>query len=374
MNLHVTHTSLVMSPDCNEPRERWGVFNPASARSAHGRLYLFPRMVAEGNYSRVGIARVEFDAQGNPRAVKRLGMALEPEAAYELIQSPVSGGVEDPRITYVSHLRSYVMVYCALGPAGPRVALAISNDLFAWKRLGVLHFAREGDTDLNRYVNKDGVLFPEPVLDPAGKPALAILHRPTPLISEEGDRRGMPRLGGVDDHPSIWVSYVALESVRSRIDRLTHVYGHSLLASPQQVWESDRIGAGPPPILTDEGWLLFYHGVFRVQPSGTSDTGWHTVYHGGAMLLDRQDPRRILWRSSKPLLHPSETHGLYGNVPRVVFPTAVDARGSDIDVYCGAADSRIAVSRVRIDAHILGMPSAPSKNAVLPGAAEGKVA
>jgi predicted GH43/DUF377 family glycosyl hydrolase len=82
-----------------------------------------------------------------------------------------------------------------------------------------------------------------------------------------------------------------------------------MLATPCETWESDRIGAGAPPILTDQGWLLFYHGVFRVQPVAAPETHAHTAYHGGVMLLDRDDPRRVLWRSPKPVLHPSRAHG-----------------------------------------------------------------
>jgi predicted GH43/DUF377 family glycosyl hydrolase len=76
------------------------------------------------------------------------------------------------------------------------------------------------------------------------------------------------------------------------------------------------------------------------------------------MVLDRSDPRRILWRSPKPVLYPSTAHGQYGHVPRVVFPTAVDVRGQDLDVYCGAADTRIVAITVRVDSRILRAPSA----------------
>ena len=74
---------LVMEPEPGNPLEAEGVLNPAAARGPDGQLYLFPRLVARGNYSRIGIARVRFNEAGDPTGVERLGIALEPEAGYE---------------------------------------------------------------------------------------------------------------------------------------------------------------------------------------------------------------------------------------------------------------------------------------------------
>ncbi|MGA8579922.1 MAG: hypothetical protein WB579_14640, partial [Bryobacteraceae bacterium] len=99
---------LVMEPEPGNPQEVEGVLNPAAARGPDGELYLFPRLVARGNYSRIGIARVRFNADGDPVGVERLGIALEPEADYE--RRPArGGGCEDPRITFVEPLQRYMM-------------------------------------------------------------------------------------------------------------------------------------------------------------------------------------------------------------------------------------------------------------------------
>ena len=86
---------MIMEPRLGDPLEVEGVLNPAAARAPDGTLYLFPRMVAKGNYSRIGIARVLFDGDGNPNGVERMGIALEPKAEYEL--SDIGGGCEDAR-------------------------------------------------------------------------------------------------------------------------------------------------------------------------------------------------------------------------------------------------------------------------------------
>ena len=130
---------LVMEPEPGNPLEVEGVLNPAAVRGPDGQLYLFPRLVARGNYSRIGIARVRFNEAGDPAGVERLGIALEPEADYER-RPDGGGGCEDPRITFVEPLQRYVMTYTAFSPEGPRIALAISEDLFHWQRLGLATF------------------------------------------------------------------------------------------------------------------------------------------------------------------------------------------------------------------------------------------
>src|ERR1700682_343511 len=111
----------IMEPEPGNPHEVEGVLNPAAVRGPDGQLYLFPRLVAQGNYSRIGIARVRFNVAGDPTGVERLGIALEPETDYE--KGPRGGGCEDARITFVEPIQRYVMSYTALSPHGPRIAL-----------------------------------------------------------------------------------------------------------------------------------------------------------------------------------------------------------------------------------------------------------
>lgn len=150
---------VIMRPDPSDPREVEGVLNPATAWGPDGRLHLYPRLVAEGNISRVGIADVEV-TDGVPTGVTRRGVVLEADRAWE--RGTGHGGVEDPRITWIPSLDTHVMTYVAFGPLGPKPALAISSDGQEWTRLGPLQFAYEDalDTDLNLFPNKDVVFFP----------------------------------------------------------------------------------------------------------------------------------------------------------------------------------------------------------------------
>ena len=150
-----------------------GVLNPAAARVPDGELYLFPSLVAKGNYSRIGVARVP---AGGLAGVERFSIALEPEADCEL--RPGRGGCEDPRITFVEPLQRYVMTYTAFSPQGPRIASAVSADLFHWQRLGLAMFGNYQGVDIGGVDNKDASLFPVAIPNRTGHPDSAMLHRP----------------------------------------------------------------------------------------------------------------------------------------------------------------------------------------------------
>jgi predicted GH43/DUF377 family glycosyl hydrolase len=326
----VRRLGVVMEPNLADPHEAGGVLNPATARGPDGQLYLLPRLATVENYSRIGLARVVFTRRGAPVGVERLGVVLDPQAPYE--RNPwTGGGVEDPRVTHLAARGLYVMTYTAYGPTGPRLAAALSRDLLHWRRLGLVRFAPLGGLDLATLDNKDGVLFPESLPAPDGRPALALIHRPT----------FVPPQRPVPEHrPSIWISYAPLEEI------LAHkhvVFGqHHLLAAPAQGWEQLKVGAGAPPLRLRQGWLVFYHGVSGCLGPGAP----RLCYRAGALLLDAREPRRVLYRSGRSILAPRVQAEHSGVTPHVVFPTGWDVRSdSTIDLYYGMADSRIGVAR-----------------------------
>lgn len=319
MDYILERLGTVMEPDPGDPREAWGVLNPAAARGPDGALYLFPRLVAEGNYSRIGWGRVVFES-GVPIGIERLGIALEPEEQWE------SKGVEDPRITFVPRLGLYLMAYTAFGPEGPRVAIAASAHLERWERYGLARF----DDGLDRYDNKDAAFFPEPVTGPDGQQGYALLHRP---VNEE--------------RPGIWVSFTAANDVDQDPRAIVRLTSHRRVASPEQHWEELKIGAGPPPIRTVEGWLLLHHGVAGQLEDGVEHQP-AVRYCAGAMVLDPDAVWKVVARTTDPLLEPETGEEREGIVSNVVFPTALDERSDGTaDVYYGMADSRIGAARLR---------------------------
>ena len=340
-----------MEPEEGNPNELEGVLNPAVTRGPDGELYIFPRMVAKKNYSRIGIARVKFNKDGDPIGVERLGIALEPEMDYE--KRPYGGGgCEDPRITFVECLESYFMTYTAFGPDGPRIAMAKSKDLFKWERLGLVCYTLYKPLDFNNVDDKDASFFPIALPSPHNHRSIAMLHRPLfpESIPEETVKLDPHR--HIDKHrESIWISYFNLkEGIDSSLQNAKFT-SHYRLAKPKYDWESLKIGAGAPPILTKHGWLMIYHGV-RKHPGCTNDQPKYT-YSAGVMVLSEKEPQKIIYRSPEPVLTPQlddETIGIVGNV---VFPTGADKRDdigqpNRIDVYYGMADNRIGVAKMEI--------------------------
>ena len=214
-------------------------------------------------------------------------------------------GIEDPRITRVGD--EYFVVYVGYSTAGPLVCLSKTRDFVKWERSGVLQPPED----------KDAALFPTTF---GGR--WALIHRPAPAMS------------GVGAH--IWLSF----------SPDLHHWGDArvLLAARHGAWwDANKIGLGPPPLLTKDGWLLCYHGV-RVTASGS-------IYRLGLALLDRDDPTKIIARGNEWVFGPHEPYERSGDVPDVVFPCGWILRddGDTLHVYYGAADSVVCVAEASLE-------------------------
>ena len=126
---------------------------------------------------------------------------------------------------------------------------------------------------------------------------------------------------------------------------------HHRLATPVSPWERLKIGAGTPPVLTRHGWLIIYHGVSEMAEAGND--GHHLCYSAGVMVLSKEHPREIRYRSAEPVLTPELPQERCGTIANVVFPTGIDRRDDlglpdRFDVYYGMADNRIGVARLDV--------------------------
>jgi len=341
----LSRLGTIMTANTDDPLEVEGVLNPGTAWGQDGELYLYPRVVAAGNVSRIARARVVIE-DGIPVGVERLGIVLSPDQRWE--HGHQNAGVEDPRITFLEPLGLHVMTYIAYGPLGPRPALAYSRDTVTWHRLGPVQFTYqpELESDLNLFANKDIVFFPEVVPGPDGRPSIALLHRPMWdldwLRPGEGAR---PPAGVEDDRPSIWMGYVDLDAARADPAALTRVHSSSMIAGPEMAFESAKIGAGPSPLRVPEGWLVLHHGVSGATPKGF-ELAHGSRYSAGAILLDAEDPRRVVARTAEPLLAPETAEELKGTLGNVVFPTAIEEIDGRRFVFYGMADSSIGVAEL----------------------------
>jgi len=335
-----------MEPN-GDPTEARGVLNPAATRTPKRELLIYPRCVAEGNISRVGTVRARVTAGGYE--VVRLGFALQPEAPYELRAHP-GYGCEDPRVTYVAVLESYVMAYTAFGPDGPRIALALSKDARRWERLGLVRFAGTANVAGD---DKDAAFFPEPVLSPGGRKSLAFYHRPMLHLSSVDGRASIPMIERMpfEDRESIRIAYVPLNPVIKDRSKLCDVAESYQVLSPDAQWGSIKVGAGTPPVRIDlDGiacWLSLFHGVDLI--GGRKPK---LRYSAGIVIHDLQRPDCVLYRSPCPIMTPETRRERRGVVENVVFPTGIDPRpdlGERVfDIYYGMGDYSVGAARMSI--------------------------
>ena len=129
---------------------------------------------------------------------------------------------------------------------------------------------------------------------------------------------------------------------------LIRITGWRLRCAP---WERLKIGGGTPPILTRHGWLIVYHGVSEM--AEPSNEGHPLCYSAGVMVLSKEHPQVIRYRSAEPVLTPALPQERDGTIANVVFPTGIDRRDDlglpdRFDVYYGMADNRIGVARLDV--------------------------
>ena len=207
----------------------------------------------------------------------------------------------DPRITKIGD--TFYVTWCNSDTHGPAIGLATTKDFKTF---------RQWENPLPP-ANRNCVIFPKKL---NGK--FAILHRPSD--------RGHTPFGDI---------YYA-ES-----PDLVHWGCHRHVMSPTQGWQSTKIGPGPHPIETDDGWLLIYHGVWW------SCNGF--VYSAGAALLDLEKPWKVIARTRDYLLYPTELYERVGDVPNVIFPSSATLEpGGRIRLYYGCADTCISIAEAKL--------------------------
>lgn len=275
------------------------VFNPAAA-VVDGETILLARAEALTGLSHLTVARSHDGVENWSVAAEPL---LAPDDGIECEQ----WGFEDPRAVWLEELDRWAITCTSYGPAGPAVYLAMTRDFRSVERRGVVKQPED----------KNAALLPERI---DGK--WILFHRPTTSF------------GGT--HAEIQLS------------RSTDLYSWS---TPEQVlqprlgawWDSLRIGIGPPPLKTEHGWLVIYHGV--------KETVAGAIYRLGLALVDLHEPTRVLHRLPDWVFGPLAPYERAGDVPNAVFPCGlVHMRETgELRLYYGAADSSICLATASLE-------------------------
>jgi len=268
------------------------VFNPAATRFGSETILLV-RVEDRSGISHLCVAR---SADGVRNWTIDPDRRLLPDVDSEAERF----GIEDARITLCGD--EYMIVYTGYSNAGPLVRLASTRDFETFESQGTVMPPED----------KDAALFPQ-TFD--GR--WALIHRPVAT---------QPRQAA-----HIWLSW----------SRDLHYWGdHAVLLPAREGawWDAHKVGLCPPPLLTERGWLLLYHGV-RVTAAGS-------IYRLGLALLDADRPNRVLARSTEWIFGPDAPYERAGDVPDVVFPCGwlLQDDGDTVRLYYGAADTSVCLA------------------------------
>ena len=325
--------------------ENEGVLNPAIIRIGDS-VHVFYRAVQLWNQSTIGYCRLDGPLTIAERWDKPI---MVPEFDYE------SHGVEDPRIVKIDD--TYYMTYTGYDGVNARGALATSKDLIHFEKQGVLvppisyaHFVflAESAKKVNEnYYNNHKFYYQES--DPEEKILLwdkNVVFFPRRI---NGNLVFLHRI-----RPGIQI--VSVKSLKDLTAEFWEEYFRNfqdhIIMDPIFEHESDYIGGGCPPIETEHGWILIYHGV--------QDSNVGLIYSAcAAALLDLDDPSKLIARLNYPLLSPECEWEKQGDVDNVVFPTGTALFGDTLFIYYGAADSHIACASLKLSALIEELLACP---------------
>ncbi|MHB9022555.1 MAG: glycoside hydrolase family 130 protein [Armatimonadota bacterium] len=282
--IFVRHGSPLLTPD-DVAYQVNGVYNPGVAE-VDGDTVLLLRVEDRRGISHLRVAR-------SHNGIDNWRLAAHPLLEPDLPEYPFEEwGCEDARITQIGDHR-WIIAYTAFSRYGPTVALATTTDFNTAMRLGVVLSP----------TNKDAALFPRQF-----DGEWIMLHRP---------------VTGAEEH--IW--FVSTPHGLG-------YWGQPGVLLPERGgpwWDGARIGVGAPPLETDQGWLLIYHGVkiLNAQP----------IYRLGAALLALDNPRRVLARADEWIFEPEADYELRGAAPNVVYTCGTLVRGDELWMYYGGADT-----------------------------------
>jgi predicted GH43/DUF377 family glycosyl hydrolase len=276
--------------------EAAGTFNPAVALRGD-KIVMFYRAQDEHGTSRLGYA----ESEDGIHFTRRDEPVLSPSEAYEK-----DGGVEDPRLIQIGD--TYYLTYTGYNKTDAQLCLATSKDLIHWERKGVIIPANKGNWNVKW--TKSGAIVPEKI---DGKYWMYFLGTSADGKDQSGLASSMDLLH--------WTEATQTPALPVRAGKFD-----SRVAEP-----------GPAPIVTPGGIVLIYNGADD-----------KLLYRTGVAIFDRNDPRKLLWRSDTPIFSPKKEWETVGQVPNVVFVEGMVRQKDRYLFYYGGADKYVGVAEAAV--------------------------
>ena len=313
----------IISPNPNHPWESRAAFNSAAILD-NGKVHFLYRALGDTDLSVLGYATSSDGVHIDHRSDEPAYIPREPfetpgghrfsTIAQHFVSGGGYGGIEDPRITKVDD-RIYLTYVAFDGATPPRAAMS-SIHIDDFRKKDWSKWDSPKLISAPGMVNKSAVVFPKKV---NGK--YVMLHR---------------------IYPNILVDY--LDDLDFGEDE--YLQGHHFIPPRRNFWDSKKVGAGAPPMETKDGWLLIYQSV------GYQDPGRYKI---GAMMLDHDNPSKVLYRTHMPIIEPVEHYENNGFKAGVVYPCGAVIMNNNLHVYYGGADTVVCAASANLDTFLKAM-------------------
>ena len=310
-----SHKNPIISPRPDVPWESRATFNSAAILE-DDKVHFLYRALGDTDLSVLGYATSTDGTHIDHRSDVPAYIPREPfetpggnkfgSIAAHFMSGGGYGGIEDPRITKIDN-KLYLTYVAFDGANPPRVAMSsidlkdfLDNDWDKWSTPKLI--------SAPGMVNKSAVMFPRKIND-----KYVMMHRV---------------------YPNILIDYL------DDLEFNDHLTGHHFIPPRKNYWDSKKVGAGAPPIETKDGWLLIYQSVGYQDPSR---------YKVGAMMLDIDNPGKVLYRTHMPIIEPNEHYENNGFKAGVVYPCGAVVMKDDLNIYYGGSDSYLCAATANLD-------------------------
>jgi predicted GH43/DUF377 family glycosyl hydrolase len=315
------HENPIISPRPNRSWESRATFNSAAIYD-DGKVHFIYRALGDLDLSVLGHAASSDGFNIDERSDEPIYFPREPfetpggnafaNFADHYMSGGGYGGIEDPRITKVDD--KLYLTYVAFDGANPPRAAVSSIDIKDFRNKNWEKWAKAKLISAPGMINKSAVIFPRRIND-----KYVVMHRV---------------------YPNILIDYL------DNLDFENYLQGHYFIPPRRNFWDSKKIGAGAPPMETKDGWLLIYQSVGYQDPSR---------YKIGAMLLDLNNPAKVLYRTRAPIIEPDEPYENEGYKSGVVYPCGSVIMNNKLNIYYGGADTVVCAASADLDRFVYEM-------------------